>query len=123
MIEGERRELGRDIRAALDDGDEIGAEGLAEKVRHQRARLRRELGGLDEDAVSGGERRRERTRREVIGIVPRRDDADDPEGLTDDLGTRRKEGRGRRATLRLHPALEVLLDIADELNDGEELGD
>ncbi len=72
------------------------------------------LGRLQDDAVAGGERRRELPHRHQDGEVPRDDLADDAERLVEVVGDGRLVDLGERAFLRADAAGEVA-----EVIDGE----
>jgi len=114
VIEGEPGEEFRDLGAALGDGDHVGGQPLGEDVRDQGRRPRRRLGGLDDHPVARGERRRERTDRQIQGIVPGGDDQRDTLGLPEDLAAGAEKDGAGAAALATHPGPDAARGIADQ---------
>jgi hypothetical protein len=76
---------------------------FAHDARHQGSRPGRELGRLDHHAIARGQRAQRGQHRQLVGIVPRGDDANDAERLRDEpveAGTIFDVGRD---PARLHP--------------------
>jgi len=123
QVEGQRREVGGELGAALHERDVIGGEALADDVGDEGADARHELRGLEEHPVARREGVDERGAEELEWVVPGADDADDPEGLRDDLGAARLEEPAHGAGGGAHPVGEVLAGVLDGLKRDEELGD
>ena len=91
--------------------------------REELGRLGHEFARLDHHAVARREGAGEWREREVHGVVPRRDDADDPERLRHDLGVRGRGEPADGAGLDLHPLVEVGAAVLDGLDGREDLGE
>ena len=119
VVERQAGEVSTDLRSTGDHGNLCGVEGRREDLRHDLRGCRRVLRRLDEAAVARREYPRQRRKGEVDGKVPGADDAHDPEGLVLDAGFGaeqiQRKGTGL-ALLRLHPALEVGLRVAQGAN-------
>jgi hypothetical protein len=125
VVPGQARERLRQLDAAGHDGDLLGRESGAHHLPHQRRARGRELRGLEDGAVAGGEDVDQGADGQLDREVPGRDVAHDPDRLVHDVGPAQTvEQPLDRARLRLHPALQVsaresrALDRAHELGEG-----
>ncbi len=113
MIEGEPRESGADIGAAQHGRHLLAGEKPGQELGDEFRGARRELRGLQHDAVARGERGDQRHHRQLEGIIPRADDADDAERLAENPRATRPELETDRDALRPHPAREMARGVAD----------
>ena len=99
---------------AVDDVEHAGRQQVADQVGPQHDRGRRLLGGLQHDAVSGGQRRRQLPARHQQRKVPRNDLPDDAERLVEMIGDGVVVDLGEAAFLGADGAGEIA-----EMVDGE----
>jgi hypothetical protein len=111
VIEPLREELGRLCDASLDHADRVAVDVPGELGRDERAGRGRDLGGLHDDGVAGGDRADQRTDQQAEGVVPRRDDQHHAERLAVDEALARLEDERRRDLRRLHPPRERPLRV------------
>ena len=105
------------------DGNLVVAERLGDDPRHELGRSRGHLRRLDHHAVAGCERRDRRQHRQLIRVVPRRDDADHAERLRNQPVVSRSILDIRRDALRTHPAPQMAARMADRFVDRQKIGD
>ncbi|BCG99279.1 hypothetical protein MesoLj131b_12790 [Mesorhizobium sp. 131-2-5] len=79
----------------------------------QRREGRRQFGRLDQHAVAGGERCRDRRDGKLEGVIPRRDDTDDTKRLRQEAIAARQERQGGGDTTLAHPAAQMRQCVAD----------
>ena len=91
----------------------LAREEAGQQLRHELAGARRQFRGLQHHAVAGGERREHRHHRQLEGVIPRADDADDAQRLIKDARPRRHQLEADGDALRSHPVSEMARGVAD----------
>ena len=122
MVERQRGDRPRRLRAARDHDGLVGGEHLRHEALQECRRRRRPLRGLEEDAVPRGDRRGQRQERELHRVVPRRQDAHHALGLAPDVGAAGQGAQHARAP-RLRPARQAADEVADRVPREGDLGD
>ena len=123
MVERQLREGRSDIGFTVDDRHLVLAEILGEHGLHQLAGGRGELAHLDHRAVTGSQRRQQRTNRQVHRVIPRRDDADHTKRLVHHPRLRRPLRRTDGTTLRFHPLAQLAAVVLHALEAGDDFHD
>ena len=113
VIELRRGERAPDVGIARHDGELVLGEAPRDELGDQRRGPRRELGGLHQHAIAGGERAGRRHDRELERVVPRRDDADDTERLRQDFAAPGQQRERRGNAPRSHPARQIAQRVAN----------
>ena len=123
MIEWHLRKRAAELRPAIDHRKLVAVEMRTDKACQQRGRLRRKLARLEQHAIPRGERRDDRQDRELEGVVPGADHADDAERLAQQVASARLqiEWRGHRA--RTHPSRQMPARMAYADRDHEHFGE
>ncbi|MNT28047.1 hypothetical protein D3C72_1637060 [compost metagenome] len=113
MVERQAGKGARHRGIALDHGHLVVIEGFGQQ-RAQRGRgVRRVFGGLHHAAVAGGQRRCQRTEREVDREIPRHHDADHALGLDHHARAVAEEQQFCVPARRLHPAPQAAQQVVD----------
>ena len=113
MVERQAREFGGDFGTAEHDGDLVFLECLTDCAVQKVTEIRRLFGRFDDDAIAAGDGVDQRREGKLQRIVPRRDNADDPERLWPHPGRAGPEVEPDLAITRLHPPFHVLARVPD----------
>ena len=122
VVERQAGEPGGQRGVALDHAELVGIEGFVHQTRHQFRGARREFAGLEHDAVACRQRGGRRRQGQLHRIVPRRDDAHNAQRLPLDIGGGGLEVDRCGHLDRLDPARQVLVQVADEAAQQEQVG-
>jgi hypothetical protein len=102
------------IAAAENDVDDALRQDVGEQLGHLQRRQRRLFGGLEDDRIAAGNRRRQLPGHHHQRVVPRRDRADDADGIAaDHRGVARQIFAGDRPCIVAHGAGEEAVAIDD----------
>ena len=122
MVKGQGDKGPTHFGIAADHLHFVWREIFADHPRHQRRGCRRQLRRLDHHPVARGQRGQRRIHRQVVRVVPGRDDADHAERLAQELVAGRQKMQRCWHAARLHPAAQMTQGMAHTRLDGKDIG-